>query len=217
MQIEEKESSLISGQSDFKAEVKDECGLQEDGIKTEVGSAAETPDWLIDETQILKILHQKLRGKFKSERPLSQNLDETTSTEQQVDDLYSSIYWSTISLIGEGKSEAFLSQMQRVYDKQLLFRSELKSEGTEVTDGSVRRRRKAKAERKTLKIKNVWSEDEIEKLLIALKEHGSRWTKVAASLGSRSHLSVRLQVKQMIKKAEDDPSLPDASILNNLQ
>ena len=73
-----------------------------------------------------------------------------------------------------------------------------------------------KAERKTLRLKNNWSVKEIIELHAALEEHGNDWRAVAAEVKTRSWRQVRIQVKSMILKAEEDSTLPGANILLNL-
>ena len=83
-------------------------------------------------------------------------------------------------MIGGSNCERFLTQMQKAYDKQLVFRTKLKSEDSDQSDGGIKRRRKSKADRKTLRIKTNWSEIEIKELITALEEHGTDWRTVAA-------------------------------------
>ena len=57
------------------------------------------------------------------------------------------------------------------------------------------------------------SESQIKDLLTALEEYGTDWRSVAAQLKNRSWRSVRMQVKSMIKAAEEDPKVQGAGVL----
>ena len=106
--------------------------------------------------------------------------------------------------------------MQKAYDKQLVYRSKLKSEQSEQSEKGIRHRRKLKAERKTIRLVTNWSESQIVELLKALEDHGTDWRAVAKQFENRSWRSVRMQVRSMIKKAKEDSSLPGADTLLNL-
>ena len=73
-----------------------------------------------------------------------------------------------------------------------------------------------KAERKTLRLKNNWSVKEIIELHAALEEHGNDWRAVAAEVKTRSWRQVRIQVKSMILKAEEDSTVQGAETLLSL-
>ena len=93
--------------------------------------------------------------------------------------------------------------MQKAYDKKLLE----ESNSTEADLGldydldlepkkrvrSLRKRRTEKADRKarTLRIKKPWTDDETEKLIEALKEHGRNWQQVSTHVATRGKSSVR--------------------------
>ena len=162
---------------------------------------------------MLRILHEKLKGRFKSRKPLPPNLEQLCVTEDEIDDQFSHLISSTVRMIGGTNCERFLIQMQRAYDKQLVHRTKLKSEESEQSEGGIKRRRKSKADRKTLRLRTNWSESQIKDLLTALEEYGTDWRSVAARLKNRSLRSVRRQVKSMIKAAEEDPKLQGAGVL----
>ena len=107
---------------------------------------------------MLRILHEKLKGKFKSKKPLPPNLEQLCVTEDEIDDQFSHLISSAVRMIGGVNSARFLTQMQKAYDKQLVFRTKLKSEDSDQSDGGIKRRRKSKADRKTLRIRTNWSE-----------------------------------------------------------
>ena len=113
-------------------------------------------------------------------------------TEDEIDDQFSHLISSTVRMIGGSNTDRFLTQMQKAYDKQLVYRSKLKSEESEQSEKGIRHRRKLKAERKTIRLVSNWSESQIVELLTALKEHGTDWKTVAEKLENRSWRSVRM-------------------------
>ena len=118
-------------------------------------------------------------------------------------------------MIGGVDGKQFLFQMQRLYDRQLIVKSTLESEDSEVSTVSRRREAKAtrKATRKTLRLQNAWTEEETEKLLEALSEHGRDWAKVALEVGTKSKYSVRTQTKALLLKLDESEDFPGAEIL----
>ena len=62
-----------------------------------------------------------------------------------------------------------------------------------------------------------WTNEELEKFVDAIREHGKDFKKVSARIGTKDFKQTRVQVEIMKVKFETNPELPDADILPLLQ
>ena len=97
--------------------------------------------------------------------------------------------------------------MQQVYDKEILgvlnSTNVDRDAETIAVPRNMKKKREMKAERKSKLLSSckLWTNDETEKLIEALKEHGQNWPLVTAHVGTKRKKSVQKQVRFLKKEA----------------